>query len=333
MDPAMDSGRRKDKQSGIALVLTLLIISLLVAMTIQLMITVDRQITVATAQREQVRLDSMVLAGLNLARAALVADRLDNPKAFESPHDAWATLEPDQFASLSGEVALKVEVSALSGRLQVNALGSGGKEAYRQIWLRLLTSGRFAVDSVNAAEDLLDAIGDWIDADDEERHGGAETSYYQGLDPPYVCRNGPAATVEELLLVKGMTRALLFGDAGHEGLAGYITVLGDSGTVNLNTAPLPVLQALSPDMSPKLAQELIDYRNDRQYAETLAQTGWYRGVSGFPAAIEFSNSLLVAAGPYFEVRVTAAFHQFSRTGVGYLRRDDRGLTLLSWKVE
>ncbi|MCL2790584.1 MAG: type II secretion system minor pseudopilin GspK [Desulfobulbus sp.] len=328
----MDGDRRQGKQSGIALVLTLLTISFLVAVTIQLMITVDRQITVSTAQREQVRLDGMVLAGLSLARAALAADQQEN--AFESPHDAWATLDPDQFASLSGEVTLKVEVSDLSGRLQVNALGKGVKEAYRQIWLRFLSSGRFALADANAAEDLLDAIGDWINEDGKERHGGAKTSYYQGLQPPYACRNGPLATVEELLLVKGMTRALLFGDAGHEGLADYITVMGDKGTVNLNTAPLPVLQALSSGMTPELAQELIDYRNDRQHVDLLAQPGWYQGVSGFPAAIEFSNDLLVVGGQYFEVRVVATFHQFSRTGTGILHRNDGGRqTLLSWKVE
>jgi len=328
----MNGDPHQGRQSGLALVLTLLTISFLVAVTIQLMITVDRQITVSAMQREQVRLDGMVLAGLNLARAALAADQQEN--GFESPHDAWATLDPDQFASLSGEVALKVEVSDLSGRLQVNALGKGAKEEYRRIWLRLLSSGRFAMADANAAEDLLDAIGDWIDEDGEERHGGAKTSYYQGLHPPYACRNAPVTTVEELLLIKGMTRALLFGDAEHEGLAGYITVMGENGAVNLNTAPLPVLEALSPDMTPKLAQELIDYRNDQQHVTLLAQPGWYRGVSGFPAAIEFSNDLLVVAGQYFEVRVTATLHQFSRTGTGYLHRDDGGgQTLLSWKLE
>ena len=327
----MNSERRPDKQSGIALVLTLLTISFLVAVTLQLMITVDRQITVSAAQREQVRLDGMVLAGLNLARAALAVDQRDN--TFESPHDAWATLDPEQFKSLSDEIDLKVEVSDLSGRLQVNALGKA-KEAYRQIWLRFLTSGRFAIADANAAEELLDAIADWIDEDDEERHHGAESPYYQGLTPPYSCRNGPLPTVEELLLVKGMTTALLFGDAEHEGIANYITVLGDNGTVNLNTAPLPVLQALSPDMTPKLAQELIDYRQDRQYAELLEQSGWYRGVSGFPIGIEFSNDLLVVAGHYFEIRVHATLNQFSRTGTGVLHRGDDGRQrLLSWKLE
>jgi len=328
----MSGDRQADRQSGLALVLTLLTISFLVAVTVRLMITVDRQITVATVQSEQVRLDGMVLAGLNLARAALAADQQEN--TFDSSHDAWGTLDPDRLSSLTGEVTLRVAVSDLGGRLQVNALGSGAKEEYRQIWLRFLLSGRFAVAGADEAEDLLDALADWIDEDDEERHGGAEAAYYQGLSPPYSCRNGPLSTMEELLLVKGMTRAILFGDAEHEGLIDYITVAGDNGAVNLNAAPLPVFEALSPEMTPKLAQELIDFREDRQHVKLLAQPGWYREVSGFPAAIEFSNDLLVVAGQYFEVRVTAAFHQFSRTGTGILFRGEDGRqTLLSWKPE
>lgn len=60
-------------------------------------------------------------------------------------------------------------------------------------------------------EDVADAILDWIDEDDEPRDFGAESEYYTTLDPPYAPRNGPLVSVEELLLVRGVTPALLFG--------------------------------------------------------------------------------------------------------------------------
>ncbi|MBN1911599.1 MAG: general secretion pathway protein GspK, partial [Pirellulales bacterium] len=60
-------------------------------------------------------------------------------------------------------------------------------------------------------EQIADAILDWIDADDEPREFGAEVEYYSGLDPPYAPKNGPVATVEELLLVRDVTPQLLFG--------------------------------------------------------------------------------------------------------------------------
>ncbi|MEX2174379.1 MAG: hypothetical protein WD872_08455, partial [Pirellulaceae bacterium] len=60
-------------------------------------------------------------------------------------------------------------------------------------------------------EDVADAILDWIDADDEPRELGAEIDYYSGMSPPYAPKNGPLETVEELLLVSGVTPSLLFG--------------------------------------------------------------------------------------------------------------------------
>lgn len=68
-------------------------------------------------------------------------------------------------------------------------------------------------------EDVADAILDWIDTDDEAREQGAESSYYTGQNPPYMCKNGPLSSVEELLLVRGVTPELLFGnDVNRNGI-------------------------------------------------------------------------------------------------------------------
>ena len=69
-------------------------------------------------------------------------------------------------------------------------------------------------------EYTADAILDWIDADDEPREYGAEVNdYYSGLNPPYAPKNGPPDSVEELLLVRGVTPELMFGiDTNHNGI-------------------------------------------------------------------------------------------------------------------
>lgn len=67
-------------------------------------------------------------------------------------------------------------------------------------------------------EDVADAILDWLDADSEAREQGAEADHYSGLNPPYAPKNGPLDTVEELLLVRGVTPQMLFGlDANRNG--------------------------------------------------------------------------------------------------------------------
>jgi DNA uptake protein ComE-like DNA-binding protein len=60
-------------------------------------------------------------------------------------------------------------------------------------------------------EPIADAILDWIDTDSDQRTLGAEQDYYSALSPPYAPRNGPLGSIEELLLVRDVTPAMLFG--------------------------------------------------------------------------------------------------------------------------
>jgi type II secretory pathway component PulK len=61
-------------------------------------------------------------------------------------------------------------------------------------------------------EALAAAIVDWRDEDQDTTAYGAETSDYASLPEGYRAKNAPFETVEELLLVKGMTRQLLYGE-------------------------------------------------------------------------------------------------------------------------
>jgi type II secretory pathway component PulK len=71
----------------------------------------------------------------------------------------------------------------------------------------------------NMTDEISDAILDWLDPDDTARENGVESEYYGTLTPPYAARNGPIQSIEELLLVRGVTPQLLFGlDAVPMGL-------------------------------------------------------------------------------------------------------------------
>ncbi len=100
---------------------------------------------------------------------------------------------------------------------------------------------------------LIDSFLDWLDPDDVPRFDGAETDdYYARLDPPYRAKNGPLDTVEELLLIRGFSPAILWGGE-HEvefgepvavqGIADLLTTYGD-GKVNINAASARVLRTL-----------------------------------------------------------------------------------------
>ena len=93
----------------------------------------------------------------------------------------------------------------------------------------------------NMTDDVANSIVDWLDADDSPRTNGAESDYYGSLNPPYMAKNGPLDSIEELLFVKGVTPQLLYGNdlnrdgifepeeedgtgAFNPGWAGYLTI-------------------------------------------------------------------------------------------------------------
>lgn len=59
---------------------------------------------------------------------------------------------------------------------------------------------------------LVDSLLDWREPGDTPRPNGAKNAYYQSQRPPYRSKGGPFSTIEELLLVRGFTGGILFGE-------------------------------------------------------------------------------------------------------------------------
>jgi type II secretory pathway component PulK len=59
---------------------------------------------------------------------------------------------------------------------------------------------------------LIDSLMDWRSSGGAPRPNGAKDEYYSGLNPPYRCKQAPFSTVEELLLVRGFSAWILFGE-------------------------------------------------------------------------------------------------------------------------
>ena len=98
-----------------------------------------------------------------------------------------------------------------SGKLNVNAVLSFDLEddEARELFLGI----------PGMTEQIADGILDWVDEDTERRQYGAEDDFYSTLSPPYTARNSPLESLDELLLVNGMTPALLYGeDANRNGI-------------------------------------------------------------------------------------------------------------------
>lgn len=145
-------------------------------------------------------------------------------------------------------------------------------------------------DQMEADPNPTDAIIDWIDADDEPRPEGAESDYYESLETPYACKNGPLDSIEELLLVVGVTPEIYF-DLNRtpeetaellenedelwpvSSLPDLLTAYGSiDGMININTARPELLMAIFEEPSVVeniMAAQMENPFQDAQSIETV----------------------------------------------------------------
>lgn len=331
----------RDKR-GMALLITIMVISLLFAVTVQFNRTVRQLFFASATQLEGRNLLTIARSGLTIAAAMLEADGTAN--SYDTLQDPWAIPGEAALAALFSRGTLQLEITDFSGKLQVNALAQtgGGQQGQneqnanenKEILKRLLLSGNFELESDQQAREIVDAIVDWIDPDDVESDFGAEDGYYHSLNPSYGCQNGPITAIEELLLVKGMTPLLLFGVGGRPGLADYLTAYGTDGKLNINTAPTELLQALHPLMTEDLAVELDEYRRDQGNYEQLENPSWYQSAGPWPGDIELPGQIVSTKSFFFQVRAEGRYLDQTRSLTAVVGRDDNNQILfLSRKVE
>jgi len=223
--------RRTPKRRGIVLVLVLVVVVVLAlaGFTFSELMLVERKAADLSDRQAQARLSAdsgLQMIRLFMAQPTETIDQsggwYDNAAQFQAALVAAsdAAVERGRFTVVAptvdeaGNRGVRFGLEDESARLNLMTLleaENSSPDAARQILLQL----------PNMREETADAILDWIDSDDQQREFGAEIDYYSDLDPPYAPRNGSLETVEELLLVRGVTPALLFGaDADHNGVIG-----------------------------------------------------------------------------------------------------------------
>ncbi len=87
----------------------------------------------------------------------------------------------------------------------------------------------------NGDQILVNNIMTWRGGSTTGPNAGAGDSYYTQLNPPYNCKYAPFDTVEELLLVSGMTPEILFGD--NTSLNGILSANDPNGIQGLGLYP------------------------------------------------------------------------------------------------
>ena len=109
-------------------------------------------------------------------------------------------------------------------------------------------------EELGPAANFADTVQDWIDEDSNPSNGGAESDYYQSQDPAYNTANSFLVSDTELRLLKDIDT-----DA-FKLLRKYFTALPEYAEINVNTAPIEVIQALG--FTPEAAENIISVRDE-----------------------------------------------------------------------
>jgi general secretion pathway protein K len=317
--------RRRDNEKGIALLVTLLILVLIVALVHEVFRIGAQSAQTGAYGRDSIRCVLLAEGGTGAARIVLRIDARDNQ--YDTLDEIWSRAAlPITLGD--GEVSVTIEDE--ERKIDLNRLmlpnGIAPDDRRFAVFQRLL-------DTLGIDRAVADAVVDWLDSDENPRVGGAESSYYQGLPNPYRAKNDLFDTIGEVRLVRGVTAEIF------EKLLPFVTV-SSSGMVNINTAPKEVLMSLSAGtdlaeggaIDAKTAEEIIQYRVDHPFT-VASQIG---NVSPFLRdlyARTLIRNILDVRSTYFHVRSSGDVGGTVRTidAIGF--RSGNELQWRFWRIE
>ena len=347
---------------GIALLVTLSVVSVLIVASLEMNKKMRSAVFSAATTRDRITLLNMASSGVNLAAAILVKDKKDSNT--DSLQEDWA--DSEKISEILADIPFEDGGIALTindelGKIQINSLvqfpeGHNFNESQRAMWERFLSLLMYKNEAFEDMEPMtiIDSIKDWLDSGDDDAItglNGAESDFYQDLDPPYPCKNGPFTYIGELALVRGVTPELFQGAGGEQGLSNYITVFGMTkssnnsftyeGKININTADLPTLVAILPSGNEDLAQAIYEYRmetSESAYIHDLSSPTWYKNVPG-AGDIKLDPNLITTSSDFFRIESTATLKEMKIKVTTVVKRENNAKTgkwecnILRWEIE
>jgi len=296
-------------EKGFALVLTLVVTALMVAVTAELIHQVYVDISLSRGfrdgQQASLMADSGVTAGIKYLK-------------FQFSGEYSTLFDPLKQDDETGTI--EIQAVEESGKINLNILvGSNGvfdpvtHDALKRLGKRL-----------DIPEDVWNALADWLDSNDNQNSdGGAETLYYQTLKPPYRARNGKMTSLAELSLVKGFTPEII------ARLKPFVTVYSDQliQKININTAPAEVIAALSDSLTTdhSMVERIIAERRLNPFKKTDS-------ISRIPGGAAVATKLadtLIYKGTVFRIISISKVKDSARTVEAVVRWDDE--KYFSWQ--
>jgi len=229
-------------ERGVALIVVMLVLALLAVVVTEFAYSARLEASMVRSYRDGVLARHLAEAGVQqaireiLSQAQVAALDGDGQLVFYRALPGQTTparvpaLPRIRVALGPGEFSYRISDEA--ARLSLN----GSDPARLDRLLIALEVDRQQRDIIN------DSLQDWRDANKLHRLHGAESDFYLRLPITYRARNANLQDAAELLQIRGVTRELYFGAESRPALGELVTAVTVN-TVNLNTAPPPVLKA------------------------------------------------------------------------------------------
>ncbi len=288
---------------GVALMLVLWIMVFLTVIVTEFAFSMRTEVKIMRNFKEEVQSYYLARAGIALALTEILAPEVqgnyvnEDQSVFKLKGESTGyltegenvpTLSPQREDIPLGAGTVSYRIMDEDGKINLNSLRVG-TEAHYEILHKLLYKSA-GVQMGTERDIMVDSILDWMDKDDLYKLNGAEDDYYQGLDPGYDCKDGPFDTVDELLLVRGITKKILYGTAAendeadadegkskdedkksYPGIAKFLTVWGRNNTNNYSAAPTTLEIKYGDEKAEEIQQSIAENLENPDFVPPKSQ--------------------------------------------------------------
>jgi general secretion pathway protein K len=313
---------RLGDERGMVLLIAIVVVVLLVTLIVEFDYGTRVSLTTAGTFRNGTQATFLAKSGVRAAQAVLKEDG-KTPPAVDHLEEFWATPVPP-YPIGGGLVSIYVEDE--SSKLNINLLSKPTDvEKWGPVWKRFLE------EVLQIDQEVFSAIKDWVDEDDlSEDLYGAESGYYQQLDPPYRAKNGPLDSLGELLLIKGVTREVYRKlTQGCDG--GPCVTFADTKKINLNTTSVPVCRALDEELTEELCERLVEGRPLENIEGDLEAVAGWGGTGGIRFKLK-SFGMIDVRTEFFSVRSIGEVQETRRVAEALIYRKGASAKLLRWRA-
>jgi general secretion pathway protein K len=302
--------------AGVALLMVLWVTAILAVIALEFSFAMRTEVNIARHYKEQTELHARAEGGIQRAIVEMIY------KQDARIQQLRKTMKTEGFPPEQEEWVADGRVYPLpfdKGKCDVRMMSEGGKvniNVVSEIALRKIV-GQLGLEG-ETRDVVVDSILDWRDPDDFYRINGAENDYYQSLKEPYKCKNGILDSIEELLLVRGVTQDLFYGKKGEKegeegstdsrvGMKDIFSVYAPGEQVDINSATVPVMKILL-GIPNEMAQRIIKAREEKAFERQEDLLLRVPEISSFAGdamrLIVFKSTI-----PYYTIEATATNEQ------------------------